>query len=154
MSARSVRTQGNSFRAVCEILGLGPGIRVSVPTRNASQCLDEAFRFLSRLLTRFAGRSIAGGGLTSFFLRGWESARFGKCQSIIFHFTILLFPFHSPTPLRCHLALQRLSHCSRRPSTVGAAIRMSCEQLCGRDTRQALGLPMQAEAVNSEQTSR
>ena len=59
MSARSVRTQGNSFRAVCEILGLGPGIRVSVPTRNASQCLDEAFRFLSRLLTRFAGRSIA-----------------------------------------------------------------------------------------------
>ena len=64
-------TQGNSFRAVCEILGLGPGIRVSVPTRNASQCLDEAFRFLSRLLTRFAGRSIAGGGLSSSFLRVW-----------------------------------------------------------------------------------
>jgi hypothetical protein len=66
---------------------LGPGL--AFQTALPSQCLDEAFEFLSRLLARFAGRSIAGGGLTSPLLRGWalgnnQRARvLGKCQSII-----------------------------------------------------------------------
>jgi hypothetical protein len=81
-------------------MGLGPGIRVSAPKRNASQCLDEAFGFLSRLLSRFAGRSIAGEGLTSSFLRGWariSERAFWEMSVHHSHITILLFPF---IPLR------------------------------------------------------
>jgi hypothetical protein len=147
VSARSVRTQGNSFRSVWEIMGRGPEIRVSVPKCNASQCLDEAFGFLSRLLWPLDRWRRIDKFVPS-RLGNNQPARVLGNVSPSFSYHNPPVPLHSPTPLRCHLALQRLSHCFLRPSTVGAAIGWSCERLCGLDTRQALGHARRLPASN------